>query len=276
MLRLQNGALSVDLSPQRARLSGAMWDGRAFFAPGRACFPLMPLGNRVEGNRFALNGQDHHFQPNTPESLYLHGDGWLADWQVVTTTARSTRLALDQTHPAASPHIYHSDMSVALEDAALCITLSVTNRGDRTMPFGLRLHPFFPRCPGTRITAPAHAYWTEGAGYLPDQCGPIPATANFSTPPSLPQHRLSNAYEGWAGHARIDWPDTRLRLDLTADPIFAHVMAYAPDDDASFFCLEPMTHLPNALALQGPQALQLLSPGESLCGSITFRLSDME
>ena len=106
--------------------------------------------------------------------------------------------------------------------------------------------------------------------------GPIPASADFAKPAPLPPHRLNNAYEGWCGQARIDWPDTRLRLDLVADPIFAHLMAYAPEDDASFFCLEPMTHLPNALTRHGPRALHLLSPGQSLSGSIIFRLSDME
>lgn len=276
MLRLQNDVLSVSLSPQGAGLSGAMRDGRAFLTPGRDCFPLLPLGNRVEGNRLVLDGQVYHFQPNTVEPLYLHGDGWLAEWQVISATATAARIALDQTQPAASPYIYHAEISVVLEAAALCVALSVTNSSDQTMPFGLGLHPFFPRSPATQVTAPARACWTEGAGHLPGRRGPLPAAANFTTAAALPQHRLNNAYEGWSGQARIDWPETRLRLDLTADPVFAHLMAYAPEDDASFFCLEPMTHLPNALALQGPQAMHLLPPGQSLSGRITFRLSDME
>lgn len=67
-----------------------------------------------------------------------------------------------------------------------------------------------------------------------------------------------------------------LSVSLSPQGADAHHMGYAPEDDASFFCLELMTDLPNALALQGPQALHLLLPGQSLSGSITFRLSDME
>ncbi|MES2435165.1 MAG: aldose 1-epimerase [Pseudomonadota bacterium] len=275
MLRLESDALTVSLSPQGAGLSGAMRDGRVFLGP-QPCFPLVPLGNRVEDNSFALDGHEFRFQPNTAEPLYLHGDGWLAKWQVISATTTSARLTLDQTQPTASPQIYHAEMAVVLEGAALSVSLSVTNHGAQIMPFGLGLHPFFPRKTATRITAPAQAYWSEGGGYLPHKRGPIPASADFNTPAPLPPHRLNNAYEGWSGQARVDWPDARLRLDITADPIFAHLMVYAPEDDASFFCLEPMTHLPNALALLGPRALHLLSPGETLSGSITFRLSDME
>lgn len=275
MLRLENDELSVNLSPQGAGLIGTTRDGRGFLGQ-QACFPLIPLGNRVQGNAFALEGQVYHFQPNTPEPLYLHGDGWLAEWQVVATCATSARLTLNQTQPAASPHIYHAEMAVVLQGAVLAVTLSVTNQAARTMPFGLGLHPFFPRSAAIQVTAAAQAYWTECAGHLPGQRGPIPASADFSTTAPLPPHRLNNAFEGWVGQARIDWPETRLSLTMTADPVFAHLMVYAPEDDASFFCLEPMTHLPNALATHGPRALHLLAPGETLSGSITFRLSDME
>lgn len=275
MLRLENEALVVSLSPQGARLTGALQDGRAFLAP-QACFPMLPLGNRVEGNAFTLGGQVHRFTPNTPEPLYLHGDGWLAAWQVAAATATEARLTLDQSAPAASPHIYHAEMVVALEGASLSITVSVTNHAAQTVPFGLGLHPFFPRSPATRVTAPARAFWSEAADYLPGARGAIPASADFTQAAALPAHRLNNAYEGWSGLARIDWPETRLRLDMAADPVFAHLMVYAPEDDLGFFCLEPMTHLPNALALQGPQGLHLLAPGQTLSGTITFHLSELE
>lgn len=275
MLRLQNAALAVSLCPDGAGLRGEMRDGRTFLGP-KPCFPLVPLGNRVEGNSFALDGQLYRFAPNTAEPFYLHGDGWLARWQVAASSAMRAHLVLDQTQPAASPHVYRAEMSVTLKRAALAVALSVTNRGARVMPFGLGLHPFFPRSPATRVTAPAQAFWSEAAGHLPGTRGPVPANADFTSAAPLPQHRLNNAYEGWRGRARIEWPETGLRLDLRADPIFAHLMAYAPADDASFFCLEPMTHLPNALALQGPQALHLLAPGQTLSGRITFHLSDLE
>jgi aldose 1-epimerase len=275
MIRLETELLAVSLSPQGAGLTGAMRDGRVFLGP-QACFPMLPLGNRVQGNGFELNGSSHSFQPNTAEPLYLHGDGWLAEWQVARASASSVRLTLEQTQPAASPQIYHAEIGVALAGAAMTVTLSVTNRGAAVMPFGLGLHPFFPRNAATQVTAPAQGFWSEGAGYLPQTRGPVPASTDFTTPAPLPSHRLNNAYDGWSGQARIDWPDSRLSLTMTADPVFAHLMVYAPEDDTSFFCLEPMTHLPNALALQGPQALHLLSPGQSLSGSITFRLSQME
>lgn len=275
MLRLASARLTVDLSPEGARLTAALRDGRGFLAP-QACFPLLPLGNRVEGNGFVLNGRHHRFQPNTDEPFYLHGDGWQRPWQVIAASDQRVRLAMAQTAPAASPHVYRAEMTVALRGSTLAITLGLVNHGPEAMPFGLGLHPFFPRSPATRVTALAKAWWAEGPGLLPAARGALPASADFTRPAALPDHRLNNAYEGWSGLARIDWPETRLRLEMTADPLFAHLMAYAPAEDKSFFCLEPMSHLPNALALQGPQALRILAPGQGLSGRIIFRLSDLE
>ncbi len=47
------------------------------------CFPLLPFGNRLEGNEFFFNGQSFHLEPNMlPEPLYRHGDGWLGWWDI--------------------------------------------------------------------------------------------------------------------------------------------------------------------------------------------------
>lgn len=276
MINLENEFLTAELALKGAALTAKLRDGREFMAPGHDCFPLIPLGNRVEGNGFTQDGQEYRFTPNTDEPYYIHGDGWLAEWQLEENTTTSARISLDQPEPAASPHIYRAEISVILEGMALHVRLWVSNQGDHAMPFGLGLHPFFPRSAGTLVTFPAQAFWTERAGYLPGEREQIAPENDFSAPNEIPQHRLNNAYEGWTGTARVDWPESRLRMDLTADPIFAHLMVYAPEDDQSFFCLEPMTHLPNALAVSGPQGMHLLPPGGSLSGVVTFRLSDME
>lgn len=38
-------------------------EARAPLASG--CFPLVPFGNRVRGNRFAFEGREHRLEPNT-------------------------------------------------------------------------------------------------------------------------------------------------------------------------------------------------------------------
>lgn len=260
---LRQGPLAVNVDPQGAGIC-ATWGGIPAIS---RCFPMVPLGNRVQGNAFTHDGQTHRFTPNTDEPLYLHGDGWLGLWQA-SATETTARLTFDHPAPAASPHRYRAAMDVALGPARLTVTLSVTNTGP-ALPFGLGLHPFFPRHPMTRVTAQAGAFWTEGPGHLPASPGPIPGTMTLNGP--LPGRRLNNAYQDWCGRARIDQPD--LRIDLSAEPIFAHLMVYAPKGGDQF-CLEPMTHLPNALARGLPMAV--LAPGESLSGKVVFDFSQPE
>src|SRR3954465_15394640 len=97
LIDLAQGALSARLSTQGGLILG-FWprgdDGRlqALMRSGTddagplqsACFPLLPFGNRLRGNRFRFDGNTHHLQPNVGfDPLYLHGDGWLGDWSVV-------------------------------------------------------------------------------------------------------------------------------------------------------------------------------------------------
>lgn len=283
---LANDRLSLRVSPRGgAVVDSQTSDGRPFlrtYGDGpfdvlrSACFPLVPVGNRVEGNGFELAGRRHAFVPNTAEPWYIHGDGWLADWVVENVSASRLELGFEQARPAKSPHTYSAVQTIALDGATVRLSLSVTNRGPQTMPFGLGFHPYFPRTEGTRLLAPAQSWWTEREGHLPGVRTPIPANVDFSAPCVLPQRRLNNCFDGWSGQARIVWPETRLAVDIAADASFSRYMLYAPEDDTSFFCLEPMTHAPNALALSGPQALHLLAPGETLTSAFSITVSDCE
>ncbi len=43
---------------------------------------MAPLCNRLAGNQFRFGGRAYSLPSNTEDPLYLHGDGWLADWQI--------------------------------------------------------------------------------------------------------------------------------------------------------------------------------------------------
>ncbi|MBB6468014.1 aldose 1-epimerase [Aminobacter lissarensis] len=285
-VELENDCLSLRLSTTGgAVVDGRTRDGRrflrrhddgAFEVLRSACFPLFPIGNRVEGNGFELAGKSYRFKPNTAEPNYIHGDGWLAKWNVADASATRVRLVFEQPRPVNSPYIYRAVQTITLDGATVTLALSVTNLGNETLPFGIGFHPYFPRTEATRFMAPAAAWWTEREGYLPGVRTPIPDSADFKTPRRLPRRRLNNCFEGWSGQARIVWPEVKLAADIAADPVFSRYMLYAPEDDASFFCLEPMSHTPNALALAGPDALHLLASDETLAGAFSITVSDCE
>lgn len=286
LVELRNDRLVLKATIQGGSILAAdTVDGRSVLRPYRdvgerfdvalsACFPLVPVCNRVEGNAFEMDGQMHRFEPNTPEPFYIHGDGWLDDWTIERQTDTDLRLSFGQFRPAHSPHIYRATQSIRLDGPQLRMTISVKNLGSYPMPFGIGFHPYFPRTAQTRLEAPAAWWWTEGEGCLPVARENIPPYADFASPRALPSQRLNNAFEQWNRRARILWPDERLVAEIEADPIFPVYMLYAPEDDASFFCLEPMSHLPNALKLQGPAGLHVLPPGETLSGGFSITVSD--
>lgn len=281
-LELANERLSLRVSEQGgAVVDGHTSDGRPFLRPCRgeedtfdvlrcACFPLVPLCNRVEGNGFEIGGKHYRFEPNTGEPFYIHGDGWLGRWTVEEKSEVGVTLSFAQVEPGKSPHVYKAVQSIKLDGATLRMELSVQNCGTEPLPFGIGFHPYFPRSAGTKLSAPASSWWTEGADYLPKVHEPVPETADFSRLRELPVRRLNNCFEGWTGKAKIVWPETGLGATIAADPVFSRYMLYAPNDDQAFFCLEPMSHAPNALAMAGPEGLHVLAPGETLSGGFSI------
>jgi aldose 1-epimerase len=238
-----------------------------------ASFPLVPFGNRVEHNAMTVGGQDYRFAPNSSDPLYLHGDGWLAEWKIEEAAEDHLEMSFQKAADDRSPYAYLAQQTINVAGNEMSLVLSVENRGDEPLPFGLGQHPFFPRTPGTTLKASARAFWTEREGHLPDQRQNIPSELDFRDGLLLPRRWINNAFEGWNGKASIDWPEFGMRLSVEADPLFNVGMIYMPRDRTDFFCFEPMSHLPNGHCLSDFGGLRLLACGERMTGEMRFRLS---
>ncbi|MBP1886295.1 aldose 1-epimerase [Sinorhizobium mexicanum] len=287
VLHLKNDELSVELSRFGGSLLAATWRGIPFLKPAttagvasqrfgaEASFPLVPFGNRIEGNSFTFDGERFFLEPNTPADPFcLHGDGWLSEWEVKSHSGEQARLSYVHAERAGSPYAYEAVEEVWLDGSTLVLSLAVTNMSPRTLPFGLGHHPFFPRTAETRLKAKAKRIWGERTGHLPDAPGPIARTLDFTEANTLPARWMNNAYDGWDGEAAIEWPEHQLALRLETQGPFGCFMIYSPDADADFFCFEPMTHLPNAHNMPNEDGgLVALHPGQSLAGTIRFRLA---
>ncbi len=282
ILHLRNGDLSVEVSRFGGSLLAGHYRGMPFLKPtptaglasrrfgAEASFPLVPYGNRIEANAFDFAGKHMSMPPNTADPYCLHGDGWLAEWEILSQSdCKAVLRYIHRQHPS-GPYAYNVIQTVRLDGDALILALTVTNTSGDVLPFGLGFHPFFPRTPQTRLKAEAKQFWTERRGHLPDTAIPIPEGLDFTAARPLPPHWLNNAYDGWNAKARIEWPEHGLGLTLTADGPFDCFMIYSPGADTGFFCFEPMTHLPNAHNMLSGGGLVTLEHGESLCGGIVL------
>ena len=284
-LRLENRALRADVLPEAGGgLLRFDWlsDGDVvpLFRPGEvdaalqdprtlACFPLVPWSNRIGGGRFTFEGRVVEVPLTRDGEAYpLHGHGWLMPWRVVSQTAASVELA--SVVDSGQPFRYAARLRYTLSADSLHVLLSVRNEGT-PLPFGLGLHPFFPRTPDVRLQARATAMWQAAPDHLPTVLQAPPADADFhKLRPLAAAADINHSFEGWDGHAEIVWPDHRLSLSIAADT--SRYVLYTPVG-YDFFCFEPVDHAINAHNLPGlPQdhGLTFLGTGQSLARSYQF------
>ena len=240
---------------------------------------LVPWSNRISGGGFAFGGRFHPLHPNLAgEPMPIHGSGFSAAWETIDASAGSALLALDSDGPR--PFKFAAAVRYALEEGALQVAVEVTNRGPEALPFGLGLHPWFPRTPGTTLQARAAVATLEDRLHLP--AGQIDVASredwNFATHRALPHRWINNDFSPWDGQAEIVWRDRGLRLRIEAeDPLAAYIL-YSPGSDADFFCFEPVTHLVDAHnRAGGPEesGLAILNPGDALTIACRFTPSQL-
>lgn len=242
------------------------------------CFPLVPFGNRVRGNRFTVDGKEHRLEPNTDwDQHYLHGDGWTSTWTVLEVADTAIRLGLD--HGASgTPYAFACEQSFVLDGPTLTMTLSVENRGPVALPFGLGWHPYFPLTPRTVLTARTATYWDEDDQWLPTVRHPTAGDLDFSDGARPPRRWVNTLFEGWDGRASIRWPEHDLAIVLDADPLFDRSLlfvsdpAFDPGYAYDFFCFEPMSHGIDGHNAPDGAGLRRLEPGQSLTGGFRVAL----
>lgn len=246
-----------------------------------SCFPFVPFASRVRGNEFVHAGMCYRLQANTPwDPHYLHGDGWLNEWQLRRADHREVQLAYEH-----RGEYYHYDalQTFSLHDHGLKLTLAVTHRGDTPLPYGLGWHPYFTMNEKTRLYAPADGYWVEQEQWLAgEHCKELPAALNFNQASPIPAHWVNNGFSGWNGQATIEWPDAACQLLLSTEPaapcyfLFVADAQFDPEYQSDYFCFEPMSHGPDDHHRPSAGQLKILADGETLQLSMQLDVEDLQ
>ncbi|HEX6016693.1 MAG TPA: aldose 1-epimerase [Burkholderiaceae bacterium] len=254
-VQLQQGAMRLALRPDLgAAVAGLWFDGLPVL---RSCepqalqgvresglFALVPYSNRIAQRQFGWLGRRYALAPNSDEPHNLHGTAWLGAWQVLDRSP--ARVVLQHTHPsdASWPFAFHVEQAFELGDDSLRITLAVTNIDARQTPMGLGWHPYFVRRSRSRVHLELRHRWDTDASKLP-----IRQVAQAALDADVAVLDLDHCFDGWSGPARIR--DEKLSLRLTSS--LQHAVVYTPRG-RDHFCVEPVSHVNNALASDDPQA----------------------
>lgn len=274
MIRLAHAGWELELQPALGGSVAAFRrHGADIFRPAAAgadhplltaCFPLVPYANRIADGRFSVGGEAYALPRNVQGQDHpLHGVGWLTAWTVETADGRHATLGHRHYGDEHWPWAYAAEQRFALDDDGLRITLSVTNRDARPMPVSLGLHPYFAKARVDRLQFTAEGVWLVDAGLLPTERAPADGLGDWAGGDTVDRPALiDNSYAGWAGEAIIARDDGDLRLTGEGTP-FLHLFV-PPGQD--FFCVEPVTAMPDALNRTPPV---MLAPGEVCAISMT-------
>lgn len=231
----------------------------------KASFPLVPFVNRVRGGRFGFRGRTVTLSPNLPgDPSPLHGQGWLAQWQVESASETAAELRFDH-QPGEWPWAYEARQSFHIDGHGLSLALTCHNHSVEPMPCGLGQHPYFNCGPRTRIDTKVDHVWTIDEHVLP--VDKVSAAGHFDLSERLICGQdLDHGFGGWNGEVRIDDPDWPFRVTLSsAQAKFFQI--YSPES-GGFFAAEPVTHANAALNAPEEQwpdlGLRILEPGEEM------------
>ena len=239
VLRATNDRLSAD-PMEAASYPCAPWFGRLF------------AGLSFDGRHWPL-AQTHAAEPNAA----LHGHVWMRPWAVAAATSSTATLTCAHAGDVgAFPFAFSAEQTFDLVEQGLRSTLRIRNESEETAPFGLGLHPHFPRTDRTTLQLRARGLWRFRVGGGGEESA-IPDALNFARGAPLPAETQDVTFLGFGGVAVIETGGAPVAIESDAP----HLHLYAPAG-ASFFCLEPVTHPPGAFGSE------TLDPGAAMAVSL--------
>lgn len=261
----QGGALLALFSLQHQQPVLRAGEGKT--AGDGGLFPMLPVVNRVAGNRFCQRGTEVQLPlHNADDSFFLHGDGWLKRWEIADATDDSCRLRLRS--QLACGYDYLAELQYVLEASVLKASLTIAHLGKRPMLYGCGFHPFFAFDVHSTLQFSASGYWPEGEHHLPLAWqSHLPAEADFTRAQYGADRWLNVGYSGWSGQAVI----RRDVMNVTISAQTPWLMLFRMPGQ-SFLCLEPQTHPVNAHHMPGQPGLRMLGSGEQCRFAMEIRV----
>lgn len=270
-----------------ARHENGQWE--PIFAPlekpedglSGGCFVMAPFANRIREGRFNFKGLDISFPMNRPASnVACHGLARERAWDVLEQDA--TRVMLHcRINEADYPWQFSITQRISIAESVLSIELEIENEGKVEMPFGMGLHPWFPRTADAllRLRVPGH-YEQDDIGLPTSVLGHRAAPYLDALHPLKDLGHFDACFAGWpSGTAQIIWPSRNLSLMLTASGALARFVHLYSPDNRDVFCLEPVSHPPDVVnrpTLGDDAAMAVLSSGEKMSGELQLRASTLQ
>jgi galactose mutarotase-like enzyme len=255
---------------------------------------LIPWPNRIDGGRYAFDGQTYQLPLTEPliegGGNAIHGLVRWGHWRAAER--ERSRVVLEHTldPQPGYPFALVLRLEYVLSEDGLRVTTSLTNVGPTRCPFGIGFHPYFscgdPRVDFTRLRIPANEHLDTNERGIPTGRRPVDGSAfDFRRLQPIGSLALDRAFVGLErdaqGRAWVELAsrDERRRIAIWLGEHYRYVQIFTGDTLPTEqrrlgVAVEPMTCPANAFA--SGEALLVLEPGATWQGSwgITARIGE--
>ena len=275
VIELDAGPMRLALRPDLGGCVAGLWHGDlpvlVSADPGSlvsawpsGCFVLAPYSNRLGGSRFDWRGQRFSLALNNERSIHaMHGVAWAGAWQLRAASRSQAELEYQHRPDAHWPFAFRLRQQFKLSAGGLAMRLHLLNTDARSQPAGLGWHPYFHK------RARSHLQVASAGRWLNDAAADLPShkVAQAGIDDEVARLDFDHCFEGWPGVAHLR--DEVLAITLSSD--LPYLVVYTPPDKP-FFCVEPVSHVNNALNMADAVAhgVRCLAPGEAM--QAAFRL----
>jgi len=231
-----------------------------------ACYPLLPYSNRLAYRKFRWKGHDYTTQPNFGDNPHsVHGVGWQRPWEIISSSVLEVVLGYQHAGDADWPFAFEARQYFTLTPQSMSVQMMITNSADVAQPVGLGWHPYFPKRARSRLHIELSDRWDSDATQLPTR-----KVAQPGIDSDVSHLDYDNCFDGWKGPARIR--DEKFSLQLSSS--LNRLVVFTPQDK-DYFCVEPVSHVSNAIHMADPAAhgLRTLAPGETFEASMKLDIA---
>lgn len=253
---------------------------------------LFPFPNRVRGGAWQFEGETYQFDkpPDSPTSIHglLLNRPYQVESHAADANGATLMCALDSREFAdigrQYPFPFTIRITYTLKDTALSMSVSIHNTGDRNMPMGFGIHPYFrvglspaANAAAATIKAPAASYWELDEDSLPTGKR-LAATGALDLRDGRPfaglalDHVFTDVQREADGASRcvIENPDTGHSLVMESGTPFRELVVYTPPG-RDVICFEPYTCPTDAINLEVrdvPAGVIVLAPDETFSATV--------
>jgi aldose 1-epimerase len=256
---------------------------------------LFPFPNRIRNGTWQFEGKTYRFDKAPDSPTTIHGLLLNLPYQVESHVADENEATLvcslnSQDFPDVGrqyPFPFRIEITYTLKDAVLTMGIAIKNTGDRNMPVGFGIHPYFSVDLGTEanaaeaiITVPAAKYWELDEVLVPTGTQhDVADTLDLRSGQPFAKLKLDHVFTDVqlvdnVSRCLIENRDTGYGMVMESDAQFRELVVYTPPN-RNAICFEPYTCPTDAINLEArgiPAGVIVLAPDEAFSGTVRMML----